>query len=371
MAKAKRKTLPKYFEALLKTSDLEALKAIFNNVDVNARGGLFKQAALAFNDCPDDLTKWLVEQGADLNSADRYGKTPLHSRSGHWQGNIAVLLELGADVNHAADDRGTPLHMAAAVGNIATANMLLKYGADPNVLNSQGQSPLTFALENCSNATIDRVAPMAELLLKVMTAAPVKKSFIGRLLGGSNSQSSVVTPEMKGMVEQIGTNFEFHRAGFNPESVEAVSSSLERLYALFEVPPVARRTVQDDEANIVAKSSTWQDKHQELWERLVPSSGAASTVQGELIRISGRISDELERNGGVNWDSDYRKMAHALQAHMGSGNALSPSDLDYAAQCVSEIKLKHGDPAELCRLAVNWVELNPKPMSLRAPRYSR
>ena len=371
MAKAKRKTLPKDFDELLKTADMDALKAIFDNVDVNARGGVFKQSALAFNDCPDDLTRWLVEQGGDLNSGDSYGETPLHSRSGHWQGNIAVLLELGADANHAADGRGTPLHRAAAVGNITTANMLLEYGADPNALNSRGQSPLVFALERCSNAQIDRMAPMAELLLNVMTAAPVKKSFIARLLGGSNGQSSVVTPEIKGMVEKIGTNFEFHRAGFNPESVEAASSALERLYALFEVQPVARRAMHDGKSNIVAKSSTWQEKHHELWELLVPSSGAASTVQGEVIRISGRISDEFERNGGGNWDDDYRKMTDALLVHLGSGNALSTSELESAAACVSEIKRKRGDPAELCRFAVNWVELNPKPVNLLTPSYSR
>jgi hypothetical protein len=371
MAKARRKTLPKDFDELLKTADLEALKAVFDNVDVNARGGVFKQTALAFNDCPDDLTRWLVEQGADLDSGDSYGETPLHSRSGHWQGNIAVLLELGADVNHDADGRGTPLHRAAAVGNIATAKMLLEHGADPNALNSKGQSPLVFALERCSNAQIDRMAPVAELLLNAMTAAPVKKSFIGRLLGGSSSQSSVVTPEMKGMVEKIGKNFEFHRAGFNPESVDAASSALERLYALFEVPPVARRAMYDGKSNIVAKSSTWQNKHHEFWELLVPSRGAASTVQGEVIRISGRISDELERNGGINWDADYRKMVDVLLVHFGTGNALSPSDQDSAARCVSEIKRRDGDPAELCRLAVNWVELNPKPVSLPTPEYTR
>lgn len=371
MAKAKRKTLPKDFDELLKTADLEALKAVFDNVDVNARGGVFKQTALAFNDCPDDLTRWLVEQGADLDSGDSYGETPLHSRSGHWQGNIAVLLELGANVNHDADGRGTPLHRAAAVGNIATAKMLLEHGADPNALNSRGQSPLVFALERCSNAQIDRMAPVAELLLNAMTAAPVKKSLIGRLVGGSSSQSPVVTPEMKGMVEKIGTNFEFHRAGFNPESVEAASSALEQLYALFEVPPVARRAIHDGKSIIVAKSSTWQDKHHEFWELLVPSRGAASTVQGEIIRISGRISDELERNSGINWDADYRNMADVLLVHFGTGNALSPSDLDYAARCVSEIKRRDGDPAELCRLAVNWVELNPKPVSLPTPEYTR
>ncbi|MGH1421231.1 MAG: ankyrin repeat domain-containing protein [Hyphomonas sp.] len=370
MAKSKRKTLPKNFDELLRSGDLDALKSLFDKVDVDAHGGTFKRSALAFNDCPDDLSRWLVEQGADLHSPDRYGETPLHSRSGHWQGNTAVLLELGAEVNHKGGRGETPLHLAAAVGNTATADLLLEYGADPYALNSKGQSPLVFALEKCSNVKIDRMAPMAELLLNAMTSPPEKKSFVGRIFGQSNGKDDVITPEMKGMVEEIGRTFEFHRADFDPDSVEAVSTALDRLYELFAVQPIPKRSLHDGQSNIVAKSLTWQDKHQELWEMLVPSIGAASTVQGEVIRISGRISDELNRNGGVNWGSDHRKMADALLVHFRSGNPLPPQDLDFAAKCISDAKSLQGDESvELCRLAVDWVALNPDPINLEKPSY--
>lgn len=88
------------------------------------------------------------------------------------------------------------------------------------------------------------------------------------------------------------------------------------LYTLFDVPPVPRRTLHDGKSPIAAKPGRWEDQHQELWELLVPSSGPAATVQGEVIRISGRINDEIERNGGVNWDGDYRKMADAFLDHL-------------------------------------------------------
>eukprot|EP01035_Chromulina_nebulosa_P001220 gene1220-1643_t len=120
MAKSKRKTLPKNFEELLAAGDLAALKAVFAGCELDARGGVFKQSALAFAACPDELTRWLVEQGADLSAADAYGETPLHARAGHWKGDVALLIALGADVNHRAGGRGTPLHRAAAVGNLRT-----------------------------------------------------------------------------------------------------------------------------------------------------------------------------------------------------------------------------------------------------------
>lgn len=42
-----------------------------------------------------------------------------------------------------------------------------------------------------------------------------------------------------------------------------------------------------------------------LWQSLVPDSGQASTVQGELIRSVGRLRDEAERNGNANWDEGH------------------------------------------------------------------
>ena len=82
----------------------------------------------------------------------------------------------------------------------------------------------------------------------------------------------------------------------------------------------------------------WEDQHQELWELLVPSSGAAGTVQGEVVRIAGRIQDELERNGGINWDREYRRMADAFLVHIASGVPLAESLLTEAREIVAECK---------------------------------
>ena len=273
-----KKQLPKDFEARLEKCDLQDLKTVFDACDVNARGGYSKQTALAFAQCPDELARWLVEHGADMAASDSYGETPLHSRSSHWKGSIEVLLELGADVNHGENMRGTPLHSAAGSYRTATAALLLRHGARIDALNQECQTPLAYALQRCTNAQIPNMAELAELFL----AAGAQQ-----------------TPEMKEFVARIGTNFEFHRGGFNSDSVEATSAALDKLYLLFEAPPVPRHLLYDGKSPIVARSANWEDQHHELWELLVPSRGAAGTVQGEVVRIAGRISDELERNGGA------------------------------------------------------------------------
>jgi len=371
MAKSRRKTLPKDFEDLLAKGDLQSLKSVFDECDVDARGGVFKQTALAFSACPDDLTRWLVERGADLSAEDRYGETPLHARAGRWKGNVALLIELGADVTHDAGGRGTPLHRAAAAGNLAAARTLLAHGASADARNGSGQVPLVFALERCSNATIERMAPMAELLLQAMAPSAEKpKSLVGRLFGGRKDVSPV-TPEMQAFVRRIGTDFEFHRAGFARDSVQAASDGLERLYGLFGVPPVPRRAMHDGRSPILASAARGEDRHQELWDLLVPSSGAAATVQGEVIRISGRINDELQRNGGANWDGDYKRMADAFLVHLRSGNPLPAPDLERASRILSDTRRPVDDTTAMCELAVDWVAHNPDPIELSPPEYRR
>jgi hypothetical protein len=350
VGKAKKKQLPKDFEALLVNGSLEQLKALFDRYDVNARGGVFKQTALAFHQCPDALARWLVERGADLAAGDSYGDTPLHSRARHWQGRIEILLELGADVNHGENNRGTPLHAAAGSCNATAADLLLRHGARVDVLNRERQTPLGYALQRCSNAQIERMAALA----KVLIAAGARQ-----------------TPEMKTFVARIGTDFEFHRSAFNPDSVEATSAALDELYVLFDAPPVPRRLVHDGTSPIVARSADPQDQHQELWHLLVPSSGAADTVQGEVVRIAGRICDELERNGGINWNLAYKKMAEAFVLHVASGVALAEPLLRETRELVAQLKRKNGDARRLSKLAVTWVAQNPMPLKLPPPDYER
>lgn len=372
MAKARRKTLPKDFEELLAEGDIEALKAVFAQCEWNARGGLPKQTALAFHSCPDDLARWLIARGADIETPDSRGETPLHSRAGDWRAQIAVLLELGADV-HARDSRGnTPLHLAARIGHLANAEALLARGADANARNAAGLTPLHLALTQCSNAMIERIAAVAALLLPLTRPeAAARPSLLRRLLGARAADASAVTPDMRKEVQRIGKDFEFHRGGFNPDLLEATDAALGQLYTLFGVEPVPRRAMHDGKAAIVVPGANWEESHHSLWQQLVPSSGAAATVQGEVIRVSGRILDELEGNGGINWDSDYAAMADALIAHLQSGRTLPEADLKRAATLVADAKRKRAGPRELCRMAVDWVRLNPGPITLAPPAYRR
>lgn len=347
----KRKRLPEHFVELLKTGDIAALQAVFEICDLDARGGYAKQTALAFDECPDALARWLVSQGADLAAVDSWGNTPLHTRSRTGRSSIAVLLELGADANAATASVGTPLHAAAQSKNAEKARQLVARGGRVDAINQEGLTPLEVALRSCTNIELERMPPLVNVLLDAGAAH---------------------TPAMKGFVEHLGRTFEFHREGFDPDHTVGASAALDFLYATFDVPPVPQRKVHDGTTSISVTAATWQEQHGELWSLLVPSSGPAKTVQGELIRISGRISHEWEGNGGANWDQAYAAMAGAIADYAQRGTPLGRTEVAEIESIVRSLVERNGEGNErLADLAVAWVLRNPQPLALRKPGYER
>ncbi len=354
MAVRKKKRLPKNFGALLDAGDLDALIAVFDMCELDALDGPGGSTAMGMYGCPEALIRWLAGQGADVDATNRYGNTPLHQHAcvGHHS-IVEALLQLGANIEARRNSGETPLHQAAAFHKPTTVRVLVGHGADVRALDQMGRTPLQACLTRCRNGDIAEAAEIAELLLAAGTG---------------------ITDDMRTDVGRIAREFEFHRAGFNPELLPQADAGLARLYALFDVAAVAPRRVHDGTSAIAVSATGWAAQHQELWDLLVPSAGAAPTVQGEVIRITGRVSYEILANGAGNWNADYRKMVDALPAHFGSENPLPERQLAEATRLTAAIRTGHPDDDDLERaaeLAVQWVLANPAPVALAAPPYRR
>ena len=354
MAK-KRVTLPKEFKDLMDEGNIEALKAVYDRCELTAHDGRFSLCTpLHMGGVPDELVIWLVEQGLDINIPDYYGATPLYRQAILGRDTVKLLCELGADIEKPNTYGDTPLHMAAEFFHPKTVKLLIDKGADVNAKNDMGRTPLASVLMVCRGIYIAQTAEIASMLVD----AGAKK-----------------TSAMKEKVENIGKDFEFHREGINPDYLEAADKGLAILYRLFDVKPVAKRITHDGSALILVKEGTWEEQYEELWSFLIPSSGAAKTVQGEVIRIPGRVRDELDRNGGVNWDRDYRKMLQALPQYLSLGIPLSDQELEETKELVAQVHGKDFDDEprldRLCQLALAWIKQNPEPLLLEKTSYKR
>ena len=356
MAKKKRKTLPSDFYEMIHRGDIEELKAVFDNCEITAYAGRCDlNTALHHYGVPVELVRWLVAEGLDVNTLNSYGRTPLNFHAGNSVEVTKVLFELGGDVSKADNYDNTPLHSAASGYRPENVKLLVEQGVDLDAKNRIWErTPLEEALVSCRGIDIGRCAEVAEILVNA---------------------GARVTPAAKDYVRQIGEDTEFHREAFNKDYIEEIDAGLAKLYKLFDVEPIKQRKIHDGVSPIVVESGTWKEQFADLWELLIPSHGSAKTLQGEVVRIAGRVRDEMNRNGGCNWNRDYRMMLDAFVKHVASESALSDAELEEVKSLASSISpsgnFDETSLDRLCELATKWVLQNPEPIKLEEPKYKR
>ncbi len=106
-----------------------------------------------------ELSRFLIDNGADVNAGDKWGNTPLHYVpygfcSLCFNENYpvkreltALLLSKGASINAKNLDNQTPLHGAATYGYVHLTRYFLQRGAKADVMDSSGKLPINYALE--------------------------------------------------------------------------------------------------------------------------------------------------------------------------------------------------------------------------------
>ena len=126
--------------------------------------------------------------GADAEA--NKGITPLHTAAlANDFATAEVLLKTGADVNAKANKGITPLHAAAAANASATAEVLLKTGADVNAKANGGVTPLHLAAAADASET-------AEVLLKAGADANAKNNDGYTPLGVAAAMNASATAEV-------------------------------------------------------------------------------------------------------------------------------------------------------------------------------
>ena len=316
-----RKTLPADIGQIIASGDVEAISQVAANYDDN--------------DSADNIEGGLIHMCVKRARLDQ----------------IPVLIERGADINARNTSGKTPLFEVVKSYSVVDVERMILWGADPCV---------TASLRNLGEVTL------VEYLLD-------KSNFVDtpRVLAIVRVLRSFGAPAGERVVRMLQSKdrecYRFSTHGLPPNITRAefddAAASLRKLCALFgveqrEVKPALKVGERLDLDSSVPPLYQYGD----LWDRLVPDSGQCETLQGEVIRIVGRISYEVCGEGRQKRGRSLRVLLNEYIRLVSSLQSLPPDELSRAKAAVVSLMRRNADMKsvdEIAELAVEWVRLNP------------
>jgi hypothetical protein len=212
-----------------------------------------------------------------------------------------TLLQEGASVNDSNPLGQTPLHLAAKMGATEIVSLLIDHGADVKAVDQWGNSPMWGAVFESRQEVIR--------ILRDRGADP--------LIDGSAQFARAARPN-------VATLF-----GDLPDSLPAVVKARRGVLADGEIPLAARpgeRVRISDESN-------------RLWKLLVPPSGPAPTLQGEVIRACGRLAREGFGNGNFNWGRPFEEMCDFLATTIADEATFEAAEVNEIRGVIATIRI--------------------------------
>ena len=300
----------------------------------------------AICDGDEEMAKRLLAAGHPVDETDREGRTPLMNAIIDNELKFAQLfLKHSANPDHQDANGWTALHFAAQNLSLPAAQILLRAGAQVDLQDSDGNPPLWTAVYNSQGAQGE--LELIKLLLD-HGANPRQKS------------------HGVGVLDLVGES----------EGIKEIEKCLKAAAGLHS-PARRKRTARKVSAS--GKPSRppmddyhWTDVYQLLWDTLVPPQGQARSVQGELIRCMGKLTDEAYRNGNINWDAGHRIMCRFVGRVLDDPSVFKPAERKKIRAAVAEILKTYRMPNlsghgsahyYLTEKAVSWCVKHPKPIS--------
>ena len=238
----------------------------------------------------EEITDFLLARGEDINSRDRYERTPIHARvRSRCLDQIPLLVARGGDINARDTSDQTALFGVVERFPVADVSRMIAWGADPMVVADSrvyGKATLVESVVSWHNF-LDTPRALAVIRLLLSVGAPVGERVPTALRSMDRMRCTFITHGLPDHLSQ--------------SRVDEASAALSELCALFGVEQrEAQRAPVVGEALNFDAGATPTQMFSRLWDQLVPDSGQCKTLQGEVIRIAGRVGHEVFDNGGIN-----------------------------------------------------------------------
>lgn len=223
---------------------------------------------------------------------------------------LAVLKEIGID---ATNDIGeTPLIVAAYLERIEVLKTILEQTSDVDY-KMEGGITETALLEACSQRRLESIQLLVEAGANIEQQdrygmTPLSKIFTNTFSDPIPSAVYLVSKGAKLTDKVLEMGMSWNKERFT-EFLKTMDSVPENLPVITETSYPEKEEQTDSDLDIEHLHNRVNQKDyfktaKTIWQKLVPKSGQAHTVQGELLRAIEKLRDEAQRNGNGNFNTN-------------------------------------------------------------------
>lgn len=149
-----------FFDAVLAGDTSKVQVLLKQGIDMKSST---KALGLAAASGKTEISEVLLNEGADVNSQDEEGLTPLIAAAfNNLVEIVEILLRNGADIDAQEEKGWTALYAAALTNSVGAVDILIKNGAEVNIKTNDGETALDIAQELWSHRN-----DVIEILLEV------------------------------------------------------------------------------------------------------------------------------------------------------------------------------------------------------------
>ncbi|TNE53840.1 MAG: ankyrin repeat domain-containing protein [Bacteroidetes bacterium] len=259
-------------EAII-NEEISIIKAILTEYDLDVNSFIFSHGKYY----SPLLMKALISWGVDVGKRSKPNvKAKIEV--------VEFLLEKGANPNLKRNHGDNCMHISANVDRYPAELLLLflKHGGDINSAKDDGKSALEIFVE--VYPTNNKKKKLKELAEEVFKSAGQNLLNVKKNLFKDKS-------DLIELLEKYG---------------ETTPNSDIQEIEEFSFPPDPSEIAMSVD---LKNDLIYADLASQMWKQLVPESGQANTVQGELLRAIEKLRDESHRNGNANFDDNHRLLA--------------------------------------------------------------
>nr|WP_199000594.1 ankyrin repeat domain-containing protein [Flavobacterium sp. ASV13] len=224
---------------------------------------------------------------------------------------IAILNEIGID---ATNDIGeTPLIIAAYLERTEILKMIIEQTKDVDY-KVEGSMIESALLESCSQRRLGSIKLLVEAGANLeqedyFGLTPLSKIFTNTFSDPIPSAVYLVSKGAKITDKVLKMGMSWNKEKFT-DFLKSINYKLETLSIPNEEAASRNQNqIIDSSLDIehihnVVNHKDYNETAKIIWQKLVPKSGQADTVQGELLRAIEKLRDEAQRNGNGNFNEN-------------------------------------------------------------------